>query len=957
MPTKPPVALFARSLPLLPVNPPRLLLIDASSFLYRAFHALPDLRSRKGHPTGAITGIVNMLRRVQQEWPADYAACVFDPKGPTFRDSLYPEYKATRSAMPEDLAAQVPPIFQAVKALGWPLIVVDGVEADDVIATLSRQAGSQGFHTVIATGDKDLAQLVSEQVVLVDTMSRDGGPAKVLDRAAVIEKFGVPPERIVDYLTLVGDSVDNVPGVEKVGPKTAAKWLQAYGSLEGVIAAAPAIPGVVGENLRKALDWLPTARILVTVKDDCNLASAVPSFRESLCLGAIDRTAIAALREEYDLARTFKGMLDDAPGVTNSGGAQAHPGRTAGSAPGEPHGPGVDGPIVTAPTVSLFDQPTDYAAVFSLEEFDHLLESLQKAALVSFDTETTSIDARHARLVGLSFSWDVGQAVYLPVGHQYPGVPDQLSCDHVLDQLKPWLEDPQAAKVGQNLKYDAHVLRRYGIVLRGIAHDTLLQSYVLESHRSHDLGSLAQRHLGRAGLSYDQVTGKGASRIGFEEVSIDVATRYACEDADFTLHLHQTLWPQLQAIAALRFVYEQIELPALGVLTEMEETGIAVDADLLTLQSQELAVAISGLEAEAHALAGQPFNLGSPKQLGEILFDRLGYKPIKKTAKGAASTDEDVLEQLSHDYPLPKTLLQWRSLSKLKSTYTDKLPRMIDPATGRVHTTFSQAVAVTGRLASSDPNLQNIPVRTAEGRRIRQAFIAPSGSVLVSADYSQIELRIMAHLSEDKGLMDAFAYGEDVHRATASEIFGTPREEVSSEQRRYAKVINFGLIYGMSAYGLAQNLDIERDAARLYIERYFARYPGVARYMEEIKAKAREQGYVETVFGRRLWLPDIRSPIGPRRAGAERAAINAPMQGTAADLIKLAMTQTYQAIQKEGLRSRLLLQVHDELVLEVPESERETICALIPPIMERVAQLRVPLQVSVGVGPNWDAAH
>ncbi|MFZ9812165.1 MAG: DNA polymerase I, partial [Burkholderiaceae bacterium] len=806
----------------MPVNPPRLLLIDASSFLYRAFHALPDLRSRKGHPTGAITGIVNMLRRVQQEWPADYAACVFDPKGPTFRDSLYPEYKATRSAMPEDLAAQVPPIFQAVKALGWPLIVVDGVEADDVIATLSRQAGSQGFHTVIATGDKDLAQLVSEQVVLVDTMSRDGGPAKVLDRAAVIEKFGVPPERIVDYLTLVGDSVDNVPGVEKVGPKTAAKWLQAYGSLEGVIAAAPAIPGVVGENLRKALDWLPTARILVTVKDDCNLASAVPSFRESLCLGAIDRTAIAALREEYDLARTFKGMLDDAPGVTNSGGAQAHPGRTAGSAPGEPHGPGVDGPIVTAPTVSLFDQPTDYAAVFSLEEFDHLLESLQKAALVSFDTETTSIDARHARLVGLSFSWDVGQAVYLPVGHQYPGVPDQLSCDHVLDQLKPWLEDPQAAKVGQNLKYDAHVLRRYGIVLRGIAHDTLLQSYVLESHRSHDLGSLAQRHLGRAGLSYDQVTGKGASRIGFEEVSIDVATRYACEDADFTLHLHQTLWPQLQAIAALRFVYEQIELPALGVLTEMEETGIAVDADLLTLQSQELAVAISGLEAEAHALAGQPFNLGSPKQLGEILFDRLGYKPIKKTAKGAASTDEDVLEQLSHDYPLPKTLLQWRSLSKLKSTYTDKLPRMIDPATGRVHTTFSQAVAVTGRLASSDPNLQNIPVRTAEGRRIRQAFIAPSGSVLVSADYSQIELRIMAHLSEDKGLMDAFAYGEDVHRATASEIFGTPREEVSSEQRRYAKVINFGLIYGMSAYGLAQNLDIERDAARLYIERYFA---------------------------------------------------------------------------------------------------------------------------------------
>lgn len=943
------------------MNPPRLLLIDASSFLYRAFHALPDLRSRKGHPTGAITGIVNMLRRVQQEWPADYVACVFDPKGPTFRDSLYPEYKATRSAMPEDLAAQVPPIFEAVKALGWPLIVVDRVEADDVIATLSRQAGSQGFHTVIATGDKDLAQLVSDQVVLVDTMSRDGGPAKVLDRAAVIEKFGVPPERIVDYLTLVGDVVDNVPGVEKVGPKTAAKWLQAYGSLEGVIAAAPSIPGVVGENLRKALDWLPTARVLVTVKDDCDLSAVVPSFEAALRMGAMDKTTITALRDTYDLARTFKGMVDDMTGDVTTGGTQIRSGRALGNAGVESHGPSAEDASATAgataPAASLFDQPTDYAAVFTLEEFDRLLQNLQKATLVSFDTETTSLDARHARLVGLSFSWAVGQALYLPVGHQYPGLPDQLSCDHVLARLQPWLEDPKAAKVGQNLKYDAHVLRRYGIVLQGIAHDTLLQSYVLESHRSHDLGSLAERHLGRAGLSYDQVTGKGASRIGFEEVPIDVATRYACEDADFTLHLHQTLWPQLQAIAALRFVYEQIELPALGVLTEMEETGITVDADLLNLQSQELAVTISGLEAEAHALAGQPFNLGSPKQLGEILFDRLGYKPVKKTAKGAASTDEDVLEQLSHDYPLPKTLLQWRSLSKLKSTYTDKLPRMVDPATGRVHTTFSQAVAVTGRLASSDPNLQNIPVRTAEGRRIRQAFIAPSGSVLMSADYSQIELRIMAHLSEDKGLMDAFAHGEDVHRATASEIFGTPREEVSSEQRRYAKVINFGLIYGMSAYGLAQNLDIERDAARLYIERYFARYPGVARYMDEIKAKAREQGYVETVFGRRLWLPEIRSPNGPRRAGAERAAINAPMQGTAADLIKLAMTQTYQAIQKEGLRSRLLLQVHDELVLEVPESERETLCAMLPPIMEGVAQLRVPLQVSVGVGPNWDAAH
>ncbi|MFZ9313897.1 MAG: DNA polymerase I [Burkholderiaceae bacterium] len=936
---------------------PRLLLIDASSFLYRAFHALPDLRSRSGHPTGAITGMVNMLRRVQQEWPADYVACVFDPKGPTFRDALYPDYKATRSAMPEDLAAQVPPIFQAVKALGWPLLVVDGVEADDVIATLSRQAGVQGIHTVIATGDKDLAQLVSDQVILVDTMSRDGGPARVLDRAAVLEKFGVPPERIVDYLTLVGDSVDNVPGVEKVGPKTAAKWLQAYGSLEGVVAAASDISGVVGENLRKALHWLPTARILVTVKDDCDLEAVVPSFEAALRMGAMDKAAIVSLRDEYDLARTFKGVLDDTAAVAATGNSQTRSGRTLGLADSAGPGLGAEGFSANGAAASLFDQPTDYAVVFSPEDFNRLFENLQRATLVSFDTETTSIEARHADLVGLSFSWAVGQGIYLPVGHRYPGVPEQLPLNLVLTRLKPWLEDPRAAKVGQNLKYDAHVLRRYGIVLRGIAHDTLLQSYVLESHRSHDLGSLAERHLGRSGLSYDQVTGKGASRIGFEEVSIDVATRYACEDADFTLHLHQTLWPQVQAIPALRFIYQEIELPALGVLTDMEEAGIQVDAALLTVQSQELAATISTLEAEAHTLAGQPFNLGSPKQLGEILFERLGYKPIKKTATGAPSTDEDVLEQLAHDYPLPKTLLKWRGLSKLKSTYTDKLPRMIDPATGRVHTTFSQAVAITGRLASSDPNLQNIPIRTAEGRRIRQAFVAPPGSVLISADYSQIELRIMAHLSEDRGLLEAFARGEDVHRATASEIFGTPREEVSDEQRRYAKVINFGLIYGMSAYGLAQNLDIERDAARLYIERYFARYPGVARYMEEIKAKARDQGYVETVFGRRLWLPEIRSPNGPRRAGAERAAINAPMQGTAADLIKMAMIQTHTTLTREGLAARLLLQVHDELILEVPEPEVSHIQSLLPKVMEHVAQLRVPLLVSVGTGLNWDAAH
>ncbi len=909
----------------------RLLLIDASSFVYRAFHGLPDLRSKAGLPTGAVTGMVNMLRRVRDEFPARYAACVFDPPGKTFRDEIFPEYKANRSAMPDDLRTQLPYIFEVVRALGWPLVVIEGLEADDVIGTLATQASALGLETLIATGDKDLAQLVTDRVTLVDTMTRDGGPPKRLDRDGVMEKFGVLPERIVDYLSLVGDSVDNVPGVEKVGPKTAAKWIAEYGSLEAVMASASDIKGVVGENLRKALDWLPTARVLVTVKCDADLRDVLPSF-ESLIPTAPSTTALLGLRERLDLGRSLRGLIDEGASIAATAQNIAQP---------LPH-PAIQG---------------RYEAILTEDAFKGLLQQLWQADLVAFDTETTSIDPRAADLVGLSFSWEVGHAVYVPVGHAYAGAPDQLSRDWVLAQLKPWIEDPDRQKVGQNLKYDAHVLLRAGIRLCGIAHDTLLQSYVLEAHRSHDLASLADRHLGRSGLSYDAVTGKGAARIGFEQVAIDVATQYSGEDSDFTLHLHQVLWPQIQAQPSLRKVYEDIELPSLRVLWAMEEAGILVDAALLDQQSRELAVSIRGLEEQAHELAGEAFNLGSPKQLGEILFGKLGYKPIKKTAKGAASTDEDVLEQLAQDYPLPKALLAWRGLSKLKSTYTDKLPRMIDATTGRVHTTFSQAVAVTGRLASSEPNLQNIPIRTAEGRRIRQAFVAPQGHQLLSADYSQIELRIMAHLSEDPGLVTAFETGQDAHRATASEIFGVSLAEVTDDQRRYAKVINFGLIYGMSAFGLAQNLDIPRDAAKIYIDRYFDRYPGVARYMEQTKALAKAQGYVETVFGRRLWLDEIRSPNGPRRAAAERAAINAPMQGTAADLIKLAMVQVHEQLALGGFKARLLLQVHDELILEVPDQELATVEQLVPRVMEQVAQMRVPLLVSVGVGTNWDDAH
>jgi DNA polymerase-1 len=903
---------------------PRLLvLVDGSSYLYRAFHALPDLRNAAGEPTGAVYGVLNMLRRLVREYQADFIGCVFDAKGKTFRDEAYPEYKATRAPMPDDLAAQIEPLRAAIEAMGWPLLVVDGVEADDVIGTLARQAAAEGIRTVVSTGDKDLAQLVGPDVTLINTMSNE-----TLDVAGVKAKFAVAPERIVDYLALVGDAVDNIPGVDKVGPKTAAKWLAQYGSLEGVLAHADEIPGVAGENLRRVKDWLPKARELVTVKTDV----ALPFKVADLAARERDRAKLRALFERFG----FKSWLKEV------------------DAPDEPPPAAVP---VAAPAAAPADVPRRYETLWSEPDVARWLARIERAELVSLDTETTSLDPFAAELVGVSFAIEPGEAAYLPIAHRYAGAPEQLGATRAIALLRPLLEDASKRKVGQNLKYDQHVLANHGVRLAGVAHDTQLQSYVLESHARHDMDSLAERHLGLRTITYDEVTGKGAGRIGFEEVEIQRATEYSAEDADITLRLHRALYPRVAADPKLAYVYGAIEMPVREVLFRMERNGVLVDAARLEAQSRELGQKMLELEERAHREAGQPFNLNSPKQIGEIFFDRLKLPVVKKTPSGAPSTDEDVLERLALDYPLPKTLLEYRALSKLKSTYTDKLPRMVDPKTGRVHTNYGQTTAVTGRLASNDPNLQNIPVRTPEGRRIREAFVASPGHRIVSADYSQIELRIMAHVSGDAGLLGAFERGEDIHRATAAEIFGRNPREVTAEERRYAKVINFGLIYGMSAFGLAQQLGLERATAQAYIDSYFARYPGVATYMASTRQAAREQGYVETVFGRRLWLPEIRSSSPARRSGAERAAINAPMQGTAADLIKLAMIAVQGWIDAEGLGMKLIMQVHDELVLEVPEGELARARDQLPRLMAGVASLRVPLVVDIGVGRNWDEAH
>lgn len=920
-----------------------LLLVDGSSYLYRAFHALPDLRNAEGAPTGAIYGMINMLRKLRSDYPAAYIGCVFDAKGKTFRDDLYPQYKANRASMPEDLARQVGPIHEAVRAMGWPIIEVEGIEADDVIGTLAVEAVKHGMQTIVSTGDKDLAQLVNDHVTLVNTMSNER-----FDREGVIAKFGVPPERIVDYLSLVGDTVDNVPGVDKVGPKTAAKWIAQYGSLDGIIENAASIGGAVGENLRRALDWLPQARVLVTVKTDCDLAKHMVSIPESLGQKSEDRPAL----RDFFARNGFKTWLRELNAELGAGA----PEQKQGSAP------------VLAPTPSaqggLFDQPA--AAPVPLESYELVLTDAQlalwlqridSAALTAFDTETTCLEPMQAELVGISLCCEPGVAAYIPVAHRYPGAPDQLSREHVLARLRPWLENGDKPKLGQHLKYDSHVLANHGVTLRGIVHDTLLESYVFEAHRSHDMDSLAMRHLERKTITFQEVCGKGSAQICFDQVDLDRATQYAAEDADVTLQLHRAMWPRIESSDKLRYVYEKIEIPTAVVLQKMERNGVLIDAPLLDAQSAELGRRMLEIEQKAYALAGQPFNLGSPKQICEVFYDKLQLPVLKKTPSGAPSTDEEVLQKLAEDYPLPRVLLDYRSLSKLKSTYTDKLPRMINPQTGRVHTNYGQAIAVTGRLSSNDPNLQNIPIRTAEGRRIRQAFVAPMGRTILSADYSQIELRIMAHLSGDENMLRAFAQGEDIHRATAAEIFGIEPADVVSEQRRYAKVINFGLIYGMSAFGLAGNLGIERSAAQMYIDKYFMRFAGVKRFMDETRQQAKQNGYVETVFGRRLWLPEINSPNGPRRQGAERAAINAPMQGTAADLIKLSMIAVQDWLEQAGLQTLLIMQVHDELVLEVPAQELDLMREKIPALMASVAQLRVPLVAEVGVGSNWDEAH
>ena len=934
------------------VTLPTLLLVDGSSYLYRAYHAMPDLRGPDGFPTGAIHGMVAMMKRLREQelsasqdgQPMGHAACVFDASGPTFRDGWYPDYKAQRAPMPDDLRAQIPAIHELVRLLGWPVLEVPGIEADDAIGTLARVGAAAGHRVIISTGDKDLAQLVNEQVTLINTMSNER-----LDIEGVKAKFGVAPDRIIDYLTLVGDVVDNVPGVEKVGPKTAAKWIAEYGSLDAVIASAASIKGVVGENLRKALDWLPQGRRLITVVTDCDLGPYLEGWPgvESLAMRAVDQVGLLAFYQRYGF-RAWRHELEGKLAVVLPA-ATPVVGRPSGAA-----------------TQDLFDAPAapaversagDYETVLDRDRLHAWLARLRAAPLAALDTETDSLDPMRARIVGISFAVQPGEAAYVPLGHDFPGAPDQLPIDEVLAAMRPWLEDAMAAKVGQNIKYDTHVLANHGITVRGWQHDTMLESYVFEAHLGHSLEKLADRHLGRKGLSYEELCGKGVNQIPFSQVDLDRATRYSGEDSEMTLQVHQVLYPQLAAVPGMMRVYRDIEMPVSLLLQRIERHGVLIDCALLNAQSQQLAERMLQLEQQAYEIAGQPFNLGSPKQIGEILFVKLGLPVKKKTASGAPSTDEEVLAELAADYPLPARLLEYRSLAKLKGTYTDKLPLMVNPATGRVHTNYAQAVAVTGRLSSNEPNLQNIPIRTAEGRRVREAFIAPPGHSIVSADYSQIELRIMAHISGDPGLTKAFAAGLDVHKATAAEVFNTTVDAVTTEQRRYAKTINFGLIYGMGAFGLAQSLGIEQKAARDYIDRYFARFAGVKRYMDETRASASDQGYVETLFGRRIELPEIRGGNGPRRAGAERQAINAPMQGTAADLIKLAMIAVQAALDDNAKRTVIVMQVHDELVFEVPDDELDWVRSEVPRLMAGVAHWSVPLLAEVGVGPNWEQAH
>jgi DNA polymerase-1 len=890
---------------------PTLYLIDGSSYLYRAFHALPNLSNSRGEPTGALLGVANMLKRLLNEEDPQYIAVVFDAKGPTFRHEMYPEYKANRPPMPADLRLQVEQILEFTRMLGLPLVQVEGVEADDVIGTLSSAAEKEGMNCIISTGDKDLAQLVSDRTTLVNTMTDTH-----MDRDGVMEKFGVKPEQIIDYLALTGDKSDNIPGVEKCGPKTAAKWLSTYHTLEEVVQHSGEIGGKIGEYLRAALEQLPLSRELTTIRRDLDLQLKPGDLRR----GEVDLDALmkALKRFEFNSWLQELGNRDDEAPAEN----------------------------------------TDYRAIDELEDLDALVSELKSCKLFAFDTETTSLDPMQAELVGLSFSAQAGQAAYIPVGHDYAGAPKQLDRNDVLARLKPLLEDPQQKKVGQHLKYDMNVLSCYDIQVAGVAFDTMLESYVFNSTGSrHNMDALALKYLGRQTTHYEDIAGKGAKQISFSQVPMEDATHYAAEDADITLQLHEHLWPRLQKEPALAAVLQDIEIPLIPVLARMEQCGVLIDGEVLAGQSAEMAKQIIQLEKEAHGVAGQPFNLGSPKQLQQILFEKLGLPAIRKTPKGQPSTAEDVLQELAADYELPSLILEYRSLSKLKSTYTDKLPEQINPRTGRVHTSYHQAVAATGRLSSSDPNLQNIPIRTPQGRRIREAFVAPEGCLIMACDYSQIELRIMAHLSGDPGLLKAFRDRVDVHQATASEVFEVPYDEVDSDHRRAAKAINFGLMYGMSAFGLARQLKIGRAEAQAYMDTYFMRYPGVQQFMEDTRVKAREQGYVETLFGRRLYLPDINASNMQRRQGAERAAINAPMQGTAADIIKRAMISVDSWMQQEKPDARLVMQVHDELVFEVRENQLESLKQAVVERMSGAAELDVPLEVDTGSGPDWDTAH
>ena len=897
------------------------ILVDGSSYLFRAYHALPPLVNSKGQPTGAIKGVINMIRKLERDYPESKLIIVFDAKGKNFRHDLYPEYKANRPPMPDDLHCQIAPIHNIIEAMGLPLLIVPDVEADDVIGALAHQATESKTDVIISTGDKDMAQLVTEHVTLINTMTD-----VVMDHQGVIDKFGVRPDQIIDYLALVGDSVDNIPGVPKCGPKTAVKWLGLYDSLDGVMANADQIGGKIGENLRNSLELLPLSYELATIKTDIELPKSLAQIAHE----PVQAEDLLKLFEEFE----FKSWVRDLKTDGNNGTAEE---------------------VTSTPAPKV---ETEYETILSEEALNKWLEKLRQASLFAFDTETTSLDYMQAKLVGVSFSSEANKAAYLPFGHDYMGAPEQLDKESVLVALKPILEDENCLKVGQNLKYDKNVLANYDIELRGIAHDTMIESYVLNATANrHDMDTLAEKHLDRSTIHFEDIAGKGAKQLTFNQIDLKEAAPYAAEDADITLQLHQTIYPQLEEIASLQKVYQEIDCPLLNVISRMERSGAKVDAHLLGQQSHELAARIAELEKAAHEAAGEAFNLSSPKQLQAIFFEKLELPVIKKTPKGQPSTAEPVLQELAQDYELPRLILEHRSLAKLKSTYTDKLPLLINPSTGRIHTSYHQAVTATGRLSSSDPNLQNIPIRTAEGRRIRQAFVAPEGYKLIAADYSQIELRIMAHLSQDKGLLDAFAHGEDVHRATAAEVFDVAVSEVSDDQRRKAKAINFGLIYGMSAFGLAKQIKVERYEAQDYIDRYFERYPGVLEYMDRIRQQAHQDGYVETVFGRRLYLPDINARNKMLQQAAERTAINAPMQGTAADIIKRAMLHVDDWLQASEFDARMIMQVHDELIVEVAEAQMETVRDGLIDKMMHAAELDVPLIVEAGVGDNWDQAH